>query len=180
MEIVDPLEPIPAGHRIWTLNRYVLTSTTVDDFEPRGHEGTRKPRPERFNPRDASGPTEIEARHNQIENHLFKLLDARFDGAVVMEKNRVDIVVDHRDLHAFIEVKSDPEARIALRNAIGQLFEYVWYERNEKRRPELIVAAPAPLTPTAKAYLDRIYEKEGLRIHYLQVTLETTQLAGLP
>ncbi len=176
MEIADPPELIPRNHRIWALHRYVLTVAQDVDFVREGRVGTRKLRPERFDPREPTGPTEIDARHNQIQNHLFRLLDQRYGEAVVMEKNHVDIVVEHPGLHAFIEVKSDPEARIALRNAIGQLLEYVWYEQPDARRPQLIVAAPAPLTLAAKAYLDRIREKEGLKIGYIQVTLETKAL----
>lgn len=179
LEVAEPPEPLPQDHRIWTLNRYVLTSTDAKDFLHEDHAGTRTLRPEHFNPRSPTGPTEIEARHNQIQNHLFKLLVQRYGKAVVMEKSHVDIVVEHPELYAFIEVKSDPEARIALRNAIGQLLEYTWYERPNARRPELIVVAPAPLTDAAAAYLERIREKEGLRIRYMEVTLETRDLTGL-
>ncbi|ACL67020.1 hypothetical protein A2cp1_3694 [Anaeromyxobacter dehalogenans 2CP-1] len=179
LEIADPPEALPADHRVWSLHRYVLTSAGEGDFGLGGSAGTRNRRPEHFDPRSPTGPTEVEARHNQLQNHLFDLLDQKYGCAVVMERNRVDIVVEHPDLHAFIEVKSDPEARLALRHAIGQLLEYAWYERPDSPRPELIVAAPAPLTPAARAYIDRIRDKEGLRIRYFQVTLETSDLAGL-
>lgn len=179
LEVADPPEPLPQDHRIWSLNRYVLTSTNTEDFFHESSSGSREPRPEHFDPRNPTGPTEIEARHNQIQNHLFKLLVKRYGETVVFEKNHIDIVVEHPDLYAFIEVKSDPEARIALRKAIGQLLEYTWYERPHARRPELIVAAPAPLTAAASAYLERIREKEGLRIRYLHVTCETKGLPAL-
>lgn len=178
LEVADPPEPLPRTHRVWDLNRYNLNSADSADFGGAPSAGTRKLRPEEFDPRNPVGPTPITALHNKIQNRLFGLLQKRYgEDAVVLEKAHVDIVVEHPDLYAFIEVKSDPEARLALRNAIGQLLEYAWYEQLAgQRRPELIVAAPAPLTPAARSYLARLREKEGLKIHYVQITLETAAL----
>ena len=177
LEVSDPPKPLPRSHRVWTLNRYNLNLANAADFSLAQSAGTHKLRPEIFDPRNPTGPTPISALHNKIQNCLFRLLEQRYGkGSVVFEKAQVDLVVEHPDLYAFIEVKSDPEARLALRNAIGQLLEYTWYEQPDGRRPELIVAAPGPMTPAVRSYLSRLREKVGLKIHYLQITLETAEL----
>ncbi|MBL8879119.1 MAG: hypothetical protein JNG88_08370 [Phycisphaerales bacterium] len=70
-----------------------------------------------------------------------------------------------------METKTAPQARIAIRQALGQLLEYVHDQQSSRRRhPELFVVAPAPALDIQK-YLKVLERKYGLRLKYREFNL---------
>ncbi|MEZ4321141.1 MAG: hypothetical protein R3F61_26920 [Myxococcota bacterium] len=138
------------------------------------------PRLERT-PADPNRPTEgysyrtapvihADRRHNRLQLHMVELLRARFGGnAVAMEVDGVDIVVTAPDRTVFIEVKSEPDARLAVRAALGQLLEYALLGVVPAPFPELVIAAPAEPDATVDAYLQALRDRFAMPVHYIRI-----------
>ena|GEM_PF-1176711 len=180
LERFDPLRFPEAGDRVFKLQRYKLQRLRHPRrFMQSTHAaGTKTPRPTQAKPRIGTGATIAEAVHNRIQNRLRRLLVERYgDNAVLFEVHGVDVRVDHAELLAYFEVKSDAEARLAIRKAIGQLLEYAHWTPRERATPRLIVVGPGPRTDDVDEYLGRIRVEHGLVVEYLQVAEETEALA---
>src|SRR5205085_1871238 len=85
-------------------------------------------------------------RHNRLQLKLAEMLREKYgQAAVCLEVNGVDIriVVRHTGHLLFVEVKSEADARLAIRQALGQLLEYALFLCPDSASvPELVVAAP--------------------------------------
>ena len=166
-------------------SRYQLEEVSGDVVgqwtRPVRKTGTTKKRPTKPGTRSGTRQTTFDLNHNRLQNHLFDLLRKRYcKDSVLMEVQGVDILVDHPDLLAFIELKSSADARLAVREALGQVLEYAYLRPGaDGRDPVLVVAAPGPMTSVVSAYLDLLKVKFGLDVTYLEVSLEMTELPAL-
>ncbi|WP_194863281.1 hypothetical protein [Myxococcus sp. AB036A] len=97
--------------------------------------------------------------HNQLQEELYDLLIEKYGkNSVRAEHERVDLIVRLPDRRVLIELKTYPEARYSIREALGQLLEYGYLE--EPKDPlELVIVSPAPLTEEWAAYLARIRQR---------------------
>ena len=76
----------------------------------------------------------------------------------------------------FIEIKSYPDARKSIREALGQILEYAYFCRGKwSREPELFIAAPGEHTEEVSSYLDELEKRKGLRVHYRTLHLATSE-----
>jgi len=137
-------------------------------------KGTRKLRPtDPISKPELSGTT-YNPEHNRLQNRLFKLLDGKYGKSVVMEAGGVDIRIDHPDLFAFIELKTSASARLAIREAIGQILEYAHYKPGtDGRSPVLVVAAPVKAGPADLSYIELLRSRYGLDIRYVEFHRDT-------
>ena len=88
----------------------------------------------------------------------------------------MDVTLQTADRLAFIEIKTSADARLALREAVGQLLEYAYFEPVPGRQdPEPFVVAPGPITHRATAYL-RELESRGLLIKYRSFNLSESTI----
>lgn len=118
--------------------------------------------------------TVYDLAHNRLQNRLLDLLADKYGKNVVMEEDWVDVRVDCRDLLAYIEVKSKPFPRLAIREALGQLLHYAWfYPPKTGRTPRLVVAAPAKVTPEAEEFLRWLKDRFRIGIEYIEVYADT-------
>jgi hypothetical protein len=125
----------------------------------------------------AGGSTQIEYRHNLIQERLYALLCERHGkGAVRTEAptgtgGRADAVVRHADdsLELY-EIKVARHAADAVRDAMGQLLEYAFRHGGLEPQALHVVSEP-PLDALTDAFLKRVREQFGINIHYLQVVL---------
>jgi hypothetical protein len=77
--------------------------------------------------------------HNKIQNSLFKKLISLYKKECVkMEKNFIDIRVEHDDKIEYYEVKCDYSATRCIRMALGQVIEYAFNDSSTKKK-EIIV-----------------------------------------
>ena len=129
----------------------------------------------------AGGESEVELRHNDIQDELFKYLINKVGAVSVGTENvngargRIDVTVKSGDQYLHYEIKTDDSARMCIRQALGQLLEYsYWPGALEAER--LIVVGEPPLDPEAREYLHNLRERFSIPIHYRQFDLENKRL----
>jgi hypothetical protein len=111
----------------------------------------------------------VDLVHNDLQNELASLLRLKYGNkAVVVEGNFVDIRLMVKKRLVFIEVKSDPRAVHAVREAIGQLLQYDFIAKADGGAPtELVVAAPGPVTSREKRFIDHLRKKWRMPLKYV-------------
>ena len=91
------------------------------------------------------------------------------------EQDYVDITVDTPDRLALIEIKSYADARKSIREALGQILEYAYFDGGDRsRKPELFIAAPGERTDEINAYLKSL-ESKGLQVQYRTLHMNTSE-----
>lgn len=114
-------------------------------------------------------------RHNRLQLVLAELIRSKYGTETVsLEVEGVDIRLRINGAETLIEVKSDGDARLAIRAALGQLLEYALFAQASAPMPSLVVAAPGPLDSTGQEYLAELRERFALPIRYVQVDEATT------
>jgi len=112
---------------------------------------------------------EITPHQAKIQNALALLLAKHFvpfGYKVYPEKDRVDIqLVSSDGVATFIEIKPAPSAKVAIRQALGQLLEYAHYPHQNKARHMVIVNDIPPLDDDI-LYLAHIATIYGIPIFY--------------
>jgi hypothetical protein len=113
----------------------------------------------------------IELRHSKLQRALHSVLSQKYgEGHVGTENDtgrgsRVDLVVRMGDKYRYYEIKTSPNIRDCLRDAIAQLIEYsYWPGGNEAKA--LVVVSENPLTPDARHYLMMLRKRFHLPIFY--------------
>ena len=109
-----------------------------------------------------------------MENELAALLRARFGhDHVKRQADFVDLTVQQGARRSIIEIKSATIARRAIREALGQLLDYAFFEEPEAVR-ELVVVGRGPLLPRDKTYLATLTKRFRLPITYRRYRLGGT------
>jgi hypothetical protein len=139
-----------------------------------------RPRPKRYSRLLSSSRKQleeiicIERRHQLLQDQLCAQLRRVYGPESVdwecptAEGGRIDVVVQRKSNYWFYEIKVAESARACIREAIGQLLEYAfWQDRDAV--PRLIVVGEHPLDDSAKAYLTRLKKVFGLPIEYQEL-----------
>ena len=127
---------------------------------------------------------DIALRHNKLQGTLYEVLVKEYGRenvgteVPVMGWNKVDVEVRQSGTMTFFEIKVAPSARMALREAVGQLLEYAYWP-NADRASELVVVAEAKPTKETKQYLDNVRRRFGLRLSYRQLNNEKGELGPI-
>jgi hypothetical protein len=133
---------------------------------------TRPTRPYRY---QAAPVVYADRRHNRLQLRLVELLRAKYGAAAVrMEVDGVDVLLDVGGKTTLIEVKSDVDARLAVRAALGQLLEYALLAKAPSTFPALVVAAPQAPDAAVAAYLAELKARFSLPLAYVQIDESTT------
>jgi hypothetical protein len=116
-------------------------------------------------------------RHNRLQLRLAKMLRAKYGhDAVRLEVDGVDIILTRTGGILFVEVKSEPDARLAIRAALGQLLEYALFARPDSAVvPELVVAAPGQSDAAVDVYVKRLSRQFQLPIRYVAFNEDTPE-----
>jgi hypothetical protein len=103
-----------------------------------------------------------------LQNELHQRLSAMYGSKnVIMEENHVDLTVKLPDRRVFIEIKADPDARMAVRKALGQILEYALFNPDPSlTMPELMIVSPAPCTKALDAYISALRAHFNLPVQY--------------
>jgi hypothetical protein len=109
--------------------------------------------------------------HRCIQNKLLLQLQTRFGvDCVWLERDWIDAVVDSGSELAYYEVKAVPNARLAIREAVGQLLEYAHFKpREDGRVPRLVVVGPGDADASIATYLTALRTRTGIELEYMQV-----------
>lgn len=131
-------------------------------------------------------PKEILVVHEQLKKKLIKKIQA--NNAILDSKNPIDEnslspenpvnVINYIDLAAktkkgeviFFEIKTATEARLCIRQALGQLMEYAFFPyKNTEHAQKLVVVGSGDKTSEIKEYLQKLKGQFQIPIDYLQV-----------
>ncbi len=182
VENVDLLPPaiFADDNETWLNKRHRYLFYSIPDDETSGAEnrtirrkGARIP-PElsTFFRRGASA-TSYTPEHRKMQSKLFKDLQARFgEHRVVLEQDFVDITVYTETEIILYEIKTDIEARTAIRNALGQILEYAFHPQRKHSLPvRLIIVGQSRLSQDDERYIRILQERCALRLDYTVVTI---------
>ena len=174
------LIPADPGDQVMRINRYMLAEANAEVVRQwrRGRAGSRTPGNHGVVTRSATGPVEYDPHHVKLQDAAFKFLAAKYGKRnVIKEQDRVDIQVTKPDGVTLVEIKTAPDARMAIRQAIGQLLEYGYYDRAPSEFPaHLSIVSPAPRTSQTDQYLNLLRQRFGLAVSYHQFDLSSTTL----
>ena len=78
----------------------------------------------------------------------------------------IDLVVQTTKFRWFYEIKTADSVRICIRQAIPQLLEYAYWQRDINRVDKLIIVGPVDLTTDGEAYLKFLRDTFNVQLHY--------------
>jgi len=171
----DPLPVVKRTDRIGGLKMYKLVPAIRSELERqwavRARVGsTTIPTPRQYTRSISQGAT-VDPYHPVLQGELMKLLRERFGkDAVHRESEWVDITVNNAKRRILIEIKTDPVAKRALREALGQILEYAYFcpKLENAVQTELIIVAPGPADGQVSAYLSRLRDELRIPVQYCQ------------
>lgn len=142
--------------------------TAVFSFNPSEH---RLPREYSFDSTERK--IVVKARHSQIQNKLIEELKRDFGDANVSVEQRlgyseIDVVVKEDGEFIFYEVKVASSLKRVIREALGQLMEYSYYEAM-KIAKKLVIVSDYPLDDKNGAYLEFLRREFNLPVEYKQI-----------
>lgn len=171
--LYDPLIPVEPNDTIRKIKRYMLVPlkgklTSIAKQWQRRVAST-KDNPTGKLTRAGTKPTNIDLAHNQLQNEMASILRAKYGKqAVSLEENFVDIKVTTGDRTIFVEIKSNPSPRFALREALGQLLDYEFLGSCIRQAPsEFVVAGTGELSKQEKAYVAHLQARWSLPLRYI-------------
>lgn len=93
--------------------------------------------------------------------------------SVLAEQDFVDVRVETDQELIYYEIKTELDPRLVIRQALGQLLEYAFYQgRRETRTPTaLVIVGRCPLDQNADAYLREIGRLLPMPLTYTEISL---------
>lgn len=89
--------------------------------------------------------------------------------------NYIDLVAkaknqNKQEIIIFFEIKTHPDARLCIRQALGQLMEYSYFPKVENAQ-KLIVVGIGEKTEEIRDYIEKLNDNFRIPIDYLQIKL---------
>lgn len=170
-----PLRVAGPTDAINKLGRYNLVAADKDFVERlwRKRKGTKVAPEIRAITRSGQPSLTYDPIEKTLQAELLSLLQARFgNGNVELETDFVDITVKDGTKTVLVEIKSDGDARSAIRKALGQILEYAYFDRSAAdEQPRLIIVAPGPPDERVQRYLSLLKSKFSLPVEYAAFSL---------
>lgn len=174
----DPLPIVKPTDRIAELKMYKLVPATRSEMDNQWVVNARPgsltiPTPRTY-ARSVSQNAIVDPYHPVLQAALMKLLQEQFGkDLVVRESEWVDIIVNNGKRRILIELKTDPVAKRAIREALGQILEYAYFrsklqEPGQTGNPRLFIVAPGSADEGVSAYLRRLRNEFHIPVHYCQ------------
>ena len=116
----------------------------------------------------------IDVRHSIIQERLYNFLTSLFGEKSVgteidINGNRVDVVLKGlNNEFAFFEIKVSNSAKTCIRQALGQLLEYAYYDGQEYTN-DFFIVGEHPIDEKTEKYLRFINEKFNLNFKYINI-----------
>ena len=122
---------------------------------------------------NSPGISNIRLRHNDMQLTLYDKLASKYGkdnvGTEIPSGNGlpIDVVVkDEDDSYSFYEIKTSHAPRICIREAIGQLLEYAYWDICGPEIKNLFIVGPNSMDDAAEKYLSELKERFTLPIRY--------------
>ncbi|HEY2392369.1 MAG TPA: hypothetical protein VGK22_14435 [Candidatus Angelobacter sp.] len=173
----DPLRLAAPTDYVTRLKRYKLIpadQNAIDkEWRPRRRKGTKIAPTVHTVTRSGQPGVTYDRIHDDLQANLFKLLQNRFGGSnVEIEADFVDITIRNGTKKILVEIKSDGDARVAIRNALGQILEYAYFDNSSKgTKMELVIIAPGIKTSNISEYISRLQTDFRIPISYSSFSL---------
>lgn len=115
----------------------------------------------------ARGAYLMRRTHNELQNELRKLLEAKYGAsAVKQEENFVDLLVQLGHKTVLIEVKSSPSPVTCIREALGQLLQYSWKLRLHGGNVAYVIVGPSVATAEESSFIQHVARETKLTFTY--------------
>jgi hypothetical protein len=117
----------------------------------------------------------VDVRHSILQEKLYNKLVLKYGKNNVglenqINGNRIDIVVKIRqNEYFFYEVKTGSSAKSCIRQAIGQLFEYAYWNNNSGFKVEMVVAGEFEIDKTTSDYIQYLKNEFKIPISYIKI-----------
>jgi len=136
--------------------------------ELRRRKGSTEPPQVRTINRSGHEGVIVDPVEKAMQGELLILLQNKFGkDNVTRETDCVDLTVVNGNLKLLVELKSDSDARMAIRKALGQVLEYAYYNANpNSQNVRLIIIAPGPVTPRVTQYVKLLNENFRIPVSY--------------
>ena len=116
--------------------------------------------------RKGSGPYVTNPRHNQIQQLFIEYLEAEFGKHNVrIEENNVDIKLFQEDRITFYEVKPYDWAEDCIREGLGQLLAYAFFDEDMTTK-ELTIVGPHPPEKEEQELIDFLTKNLSISFNY--------------
>lgn len=175
--------------RLYSIYLYIETHGKRDAVHPPAHftfkPGNRNKLSNTAGVRNA-GEFSVSLRHNDLQQRLTDELEEEYGEGSVGTENKavaggfIDLVVSLGERKGlpqsttFYEIKTAATAKDCIRQAIGQLLEYSYYN-SEGCAGELVVAGEPELQEEDKLYLERLRNQLNIPISYRRIRLGPQQ-----
>ena len=120
-------------------------------------------------------PEEVKVKftHNSIMSQLYHELCIEYGSENVGTENKIgnkkiDVVVRTDKGFDIYEIKSDIDPRNCVREAMGQILDYAYFECKDKIG-KMTIVGPTEETREVKDYLTKFRDKNGIEIYYRNV-----------
>jgi hypothetical protein len=173
VQFYDPPRVAEPNDFVLKLNRYTLTLAKKEVTEREwGRKGsTIPPTISRITRSGHAGVTVDPVELAEAEL-LVKLLSEFGKDNVRRQKDNVDLTVHTPHGRLLIELKSDPDARQAIRKALGQIMEYAYYNpRLRKQDHQLMIISPGLTTPAVTEYINLLNQRFKIPVSYCKFSL---------
>ncbi len=116
----------------------------------------------------------VKVDHKKIQKNLYDMLIMEYgEQNVQIEINGIDILVNSISRTIIYEIKSYDDNKQCIRDAIGQLLEYKWYNKNlfKSNNISLVIVGQNELSKEEEKYMKYIKSCMNEKIEYLAVPI---------
>jgi hypothetical protein len=125
-------------------------------------------------PRSAARSYIADLKHNKIQEELIRrLVEEHGEAAVQREENWVDVKLVLPDEIVFYEVKSASYPNICIRQALGQVLDYV-FKNKDTRKKRIVVVGPYPPNASDRKFIDFIKAMLNIEFSYENIDLQVS------
>ena len=122
---------------------------------------------ERINTKEAIAVINL---HDELKEKLYLQLTQKYGTdnvgtEVSIGHKKIDLVVKNQDSYDLYEIKTNQEVRICIREAMGQIIDYAFFECKDKVG-KMTIVGPTQISQEASEYLKNIRNKHNLPIYY--------------
>ena len=156
----------------WIKNLNAVIRRNVDTYKIQFNEGLHicKETNQR-NPTLES--IEVRHLHNDIITRLYKILCEEYGKENVGTENRIgnkriDTLVKTEQGYNIYEIKTHSNPRDCIREAMGQILDYAYFEIEDMIN-KMYIVGPSPNTADVDQYLAKLRENHGLKLYYLTI-----------
>jgi len=115
----------------------------------------------------------VQHLHNELMRRLYYQLCQQFGEENVGTENhigtkKIDVVAKTGDGYNIYEIKTDKEPRGCVREAMGQILDYAFFECEDVIH-KMVIVGVTPETKEVNTYLAKFREKNALEIYYTAV-----------